>query len=36
MWLVITPEARREPRVAEFVKIDMEPFRSRASGEAPT
>jgi DNA-binding transcriptional LysR family regulator len=35
MWLVTTPEARREPRVAEFVKIATAWFRNRASGGVP-
>lgn len=33
MWLVTTPEARREPRVAEFLKIAVAWFRNHAAGE---
>lgn len=35
MWLVTTPEARREPPVAAFVKIAMTWFQSRAGRKAP-
>lgn len=36
MWLVTTPEARRETRVAAFVKIATAWFQNRARGGVPT